>query len=121
MKEQIKNELEQFNKIYNDLNNELSMSILTDIVGYMAEIKKENDKEVLDFKILDESINNIKELLNSIPIENIKAIKDTETFKNTLKEDLEQNKRIYQECMYSIRTLNWILNDVLEGEEDKNA
>lgn len=117
MKEQIIEEYEKFNNILKGADNQLCALMLTDIAVTLMKTKKDADNKLIkDYSTFDDMIKNVKELLDSmesIP-ESINLIQSTQ-------ENLDSIKRITNECMYSMRTLSWIKDDLLKAEEEKDA
>ena len=63
---------------------------------------------------IDTLVNNVKELLDSV--QGIPSI----NIRQATKDNLEQINRMYDECRYSMRTLQWIKEDLLK-EDNKDA
>ena len=68
----------------------------------------------LTYSEFDTLVNNVKELLDSV--QSIPSI----NMRQATKDNLEQINRMYDECKYSMRTLQWIKEDLLK-EDNKDA
>ena len=114
MKEKITDEYGKFETIAKGLDNQLCTLLLTDIIASLVNVYKNDKGEIIkahsEFGTI---VTNVKELLagvQSIPCINIRQ----ET-----RDNLEQINRMYDECKYSMRTLQWIKEDLLK-EDNKD-
>lgn len=115
MKEKITEEYEKFETIAKGLDNQLCTLLLTDVMISLVNVCKDTLGETYnDYSEFDDLVNNVKELINSI-----QSIPDID-IRRAVKEDLEQSNRMYDECKYSMRTLQWVKEDLLK-EENKDA
>lgn len=115
MKEKITDEYGKFETIAEGLNNQLCTLLLTDIVASLVNVYKDDKGEIVkDYSEFDTLVNNIKELLDSV--QSIPSI----NIRQATKDNLEQINRMYDECRYSMRTLQWIKEDLLK-EDNKDA
>ena len=115
IKEKITDEYGKFETIAEGLNNQLCTLLLTDIVASLVNVYKDDKGEIVkDYSEFDTLVNNVKELLDSVQgIPNI-------NIRQATKDNLEQINRMYDECRYSMRTLQWIKEDLLK-EDNKDA
>ena len=115
MKEKITDEYGKFETIAEGLNNQLCTLLLTDIVASLVNVYKNDEGEIVkDYNEFDTLVTNIKELLDSVQsIPNI-------NIRQATKDNLEQINKMYDECRYSMRTLQWIKEDLLK-EDNKDA
>ena len=115
MKEKITDEYGKFETIAKGLDNQLCTLLLTDIMASLVNVYKNDEGEtVKDYNEFDTLVTNIKELLDSVQsIPNI-------NIRQATKDNLEQINRMYDECRYSMRTLQWIKEDLLK-EDNKDA
>ena len=115
MKEKITEEYEKFENIMKGTDSQLCTLLLTDIMASLVNIYKNDKGEIVkDYNEFDTLVTNIKELLNSV--QNIPNI----NIKQATKDNLEQINKMYDECRYSMRTLQWIKEDLLK-EDNKDA
>ncbi|MGN0967009.1 MAG: hypothetical protein ACI4OP_05385 [Candidatus Coprovivens sp.] len=115
MKEKITDEYGKFETIAEGLNNQLCTLLLTDIVASLVNVYKDDKGEIVkDYSEFDTLVNNVKELLDSV--QSIPSI----NIRQATKDNLEQINRMYDECRYSMRTLQWIKEDLLK-EDNKDA
>ena len=116
MKEILKEELEKYEQIYKGLDYQLCVTTLADIIAYLSK-EKENEKgeKEISFEVFDDLANGIKRL-----IIDIKKAPEVDIIKS-LEQNLKNIQNAQIESSYCIRTLTWVLDDVLKGEEDKNA
>ena len=115
MKEKITDEYGKFETIAKGLDNQLCTLLLTDIMASLVNVYKNDEGEIVkDYNEFDTLATNIKELLDSV--QNIPNI----NIKQATRDNLEQINRMYDECRYSMRTLQWIKEDLLK-EENKDA
>lgn len=115
MKEKITEEYEKFENIMKGLDNQLCTLLLTDIMASLVNVYKNDEGEMVkDYNEFDTLVTNIKELLDSVQsIPNI-------NIRQATKDNLEQINKMYDECRYSMRTLQWIKEDLLK-EDNKDA
>ena len=115
MKEKITDEYGKFETIAEGLNNQLCTVLITDIIASLVNVYKDDKGEIIkDYSEFDTLVNNVKELLDSVQgIPNI-------NIRQATKDNLEQINRMYDECRYSMRTLQWIKEDLLK-EDNKDA
>ena len=115
MKEKITDEYGKFETIAKGLDNQLCTLLLTDIMASLINVYKNDEGEMVkDYNEFDTLVTNIKELLDSVQsIPNI-------NIRQATRDNLEQINRMYDECRYSMRTLQWIKEDLLK-EENKDA
>lgn len=115
MKEKITDEYGKFETIAKGLDNQLCTLLLTDIMASLINVYKNDEGEIVkDYNEFDTLVTNIKELLDSVQsIPNI-------NIRQATRDNLEQINRMYDECRYSMRTLQWIKEDLLK-EENKDA
>lgn len=115
MKEKITEEYEKFENIMKGTDNQLCALILTDIMASLVNVYKNDEGEIVkDYNEFDTLVTNIKELLDSVQsIPNI-------NIRQATKDNLEQINKMYDECRYSMRTLQWIKEDLLK-EDNKDA
>ena len=115
MKEKITEEYEKFESIMKGTDNQLCTLLLTDIMASLVNVYKNDKGEIVkDYNEFDTLVTNIKELLDSV--QNIPNI----NIKQATKDNLEQINKMYDECRYSMRTLQWIKEDLLK-EDNKDA
>lgn len=115
MKEKITEEYEKFENIMKGTDNQLCTLLLTDIMASLVNVYKNDKGEIVkDYNEFDTLVTNIKELLDSV--QNIPNI----NIKQATKDNLEQINKMYDECRYSMRTLQWIKEDLLK-EDNKDA
>ena len=115
MKEKITEEYEKFETIAKGLDDQLCTLLLTDIMASLVNVYKNDKGEIVkDYNEFDTLVTNIKELLDSV--QNIPNI----NIKQATKDNLEQINKMYDECRYSMRTLQWIKDDLLK-EDNKDA
>lgn len=115
MKEKIADEYGKFETIAKGLDNQLCTLLLTDIMASLVNVYKNDEGEMVkDYNEFDTLVTNIKELLDSV--QNIPNI----NIKQATKDNLEQINKMYDECRYSMRTLQWIKEDLLK-EDNKDA
>lgn len=114
MKEKIIEEYEKFETIAKGLDNQLCALLLTDIVASLIDVY-EDDKGgiVKDYSKFDTLVTGVKELLNSV--QDIPSV----NIRRATRDNLEQTNRMYDECKYSMRTLQWIKEDLLKEDEDE--
>lgn len=115
MKEKITDEYGKFETIAKGLDNQLRTLLLTDIMASLVNVYKNDEGEIVkDYNEFDTLVTNIKELLDSVQsIPNI-------NIRQATKDNLEQINKMYDECRYSMRTLQWIKEDLLK-EDNKDA
>ena len=114
MKEKITEEYEKFETIAKGLDNQLCALLLTDIVASLVNVYKDDKGEIVkDYSKFDTLVTGIKELLD-----NVQYIPDI-NIRQTTRDNLEQINRMYDECKYSMRTLQWIKEDLLKEDEDE--
>ena len=115
MKEKITEEYEKFENIAKGLDDQLCTLLLTDIMASLVNVYKNDVGEIVrDYNEFDTLVTNIKELLDSVQsIPNI-------NIRQATKDNLEQINKMYDECRYSMRTLQWIKEDLLK-EDNKDA
>ena len=115
MKEKITEEYEKFETIAKGLDNQLCTLLLTNIMASLVNVYKDDKGEIIkDYSEFDALVTNVKELLDSV-----QSIPDIDV-RRAVKEDLEQSNRMYDECKYSMRTLQWIKEDLLKEDEDED-
>ena len=115
MKEKITDEYGKFETIAKGLDDQLCTLLLTDIVASLVNVYKDDKGEIVkDYSEFDTLVNNVKELLDSV--QSIPSI----NIRQATKDNLEQINRMYDECKYSMRTLQWIKEDLLK-EDNKDA
>ena len=115
MKEKITDEYGKFETIAKGLDNQLCTLLLTDIIASLVNVYKDDKREIIkDYSEFDTLVNNVKELLDSV--QGIPSI----NIRRATKDNLEQINRMYDECKYSMRTLQWIKEDLLK-EDNKDA
>ena len=115
MKEKITEEYEKFETIAKGLDNQLCTLLLTNIMASLVNVYKDDKGEIIkDYSEFDTLVNNVKELLDSV--QSIPSI----NMRQATKDNLEQINRMYDECKYSMRTLQWIKEDLLK-EDNKDA
>lgn len=115
MKEKITDEYGKFETIAKGLDNQLCTLLLTDIVASLVNVYKDDKGGIIkDYSEFDTLVNNVKELLDSV--QGIPSI----NIRQATKDNLEQINRMYDECKYSMRTLQWIKEDLLK-EDNKDA
>ena len=115
MKEKITDEYGKFETIAKGLDNQLCTLLLTDIIASLVNVYKDDKGEIIkDYSEFDTLVNNVKELLDSV--QGIPSI----NIRQATKDNLEQINRMYDECRYSMRTLQWIKEDLLK-EDNKDA
>lgn len=110
MKEKIKEDLDKFETIRNDGENQLIAMVLTDIIAKMIETKEDGTRSYENF---DEAVNKVKEFLNNVDFTNI----ELPSLKDSIKGDVDAYEQIQTECNYSMRTLSWVLSLIEDGEE----
>ena len=114
MKEKITEEYEKFETIAKGLDNQLCALLLTDIVASLVNVYKDDKGEIVkDYSKFDTLVTGVKELLD-----NVQYIPDI-NIRQTTKDNLEQINRMHDECKYSMRTLQWIKEDLLKEDEDE--
>ena len=115
MKEKITDEYGKFENIAKGLDDQLCTLLLTDIMASLVNVYKNDKGEIVkDYNEFDTLVTNIKELLDSVQsIPNI-------NIRQATKDNLEQINKMYDECRYSMRTLQWIKEDLLK-EDNKDA
>ena len=115
MKEKITDEYGKFETIAKGLDDQLCTLLLTDIMASLVNVYKNDEGEIVkDYNEFDTLVTNIKELLDSVQsIPNI-------NIRQATKDNLEQINKMYDECRYSMRTLQWIKDDLLK-EDNKDA
>ena len=114
MKEKITEEYEKFETIAKGLDNQLCALLLTDIVASLVNVYKDDKGEIVkDYSKFDTLVTGVKELLD-----NVQYIPDI-NIRQTTRDNLEQTNRMYDECKYSMRTLQWIKEDLLKEDEDE--
>lgn len=115
MKEKITEEYEKFETIAKGLDNQLCTLLLTNIMVSLVNVYKDDKGEIIkDYSEFDALVTNVKELLDSV-----QSIPDID-IRRVVKEDLEQSNRMYDECRYSMRTLQWVKEGLLK-EDNKDA
>lgn len=115
MKEKITDEYGKFETIAKGLDDQLCTLLLTDIMASLVNVYKDDKGEIIkDYSEFDTLVNNVKELLDSV--QSIPSI----NIRQATKDNLEQINRMYDECRYSMRTLQWIKEDLLK-EDNKDA
>lgn len=115
MKEKITDEYGKFETIAKGLDDQLCTLLLTDIMASLVNVYKDDKGEIIkDYSEFDTLVNNVKELLDSV--QSIPSI----NIRQATKDNLEQINRMYDECKYSMRTLQWIKEDLLK-EDNKDA
>lgn len=115
MKEKIAEEYKKFETIAKGLDNQLCTLLLTDIIASLVNVYKDDKGEIVkDYSEFDTLATNVKELLDSV--QGIPGI----NIRQATRDNLEQINRMYDECGYSMRTLQWIKEDLLK-EENKDA
>ena len=115
MKEKITDEYGKFETIAKGLDDQLCTLLLTDIMASLVNVYKNDEGEIVkDYNEFDTLVTNIKELLDSV--QSIPTI----NIRQATKDNLEQINRMYDECRYSMRTLQWIKEDLLK-EDNKDA
>ena len=115
MKEKITDEYGKFETIAKGLDDQLCTLLLTDIMASLVNVYKDDKGEIIkDYSEFDTLVNNVKELLDSV--QSIPSI----NIRQATKDNLEQINRMYDECKYSMRTLQWVKEDLLK-EENKDA
>ena len=115
MKEKITDEYGKFETIAKGLDDQLCTLLLTDIMASLVNVYKDDKGEIIkDYSEFDTLVNNVKELLDSV--QGIPSI----NIRQATKDNLEQINRMYDECKYSMRTLQWIKEDLLK-EDNKDA
>ena len=114
MKEKITEEYEKFETIAKGLDNQLCALLLTDIVASLVNVYKDDKGEIVkDYSKFDTLVTGVKELLD-----NVQYIPDI-NIRQTTKDNLGQINRMHDECKYSMRTLQWIKEDLLKDDEDE--
>ena len=93
---------------YYDISTDLSKASFKDVY------KDDKNEIVKDYSEFDNLVANIKDMLGSV--QNIPHI----DLLNATQDNIDSIRRIMDECKYSMRTLSWIKEDLLEekGEED---
>lgn len=119
IKEIINEEYDKFNKIYEGLDKQLSTLCLADIMMSLVNIYKDDKGEIVkDYLEFDKLVENIKKTLKTVSsAPNLKL-------SEALKDNIDSTKKIREECLYSMRTLSWIKEDVIpkmESEDKDNA
>ena len=119
IKEIINEEYDKFNKIYEGLDKQLCTLCLADIMMSLVNIYKDDKGEIVkDYLEFDKLVENIKETLKTVSsAPNLKL-------SEALKDNIDSTKKIREECLYSMRTLSWIKEDVIpkmESEDKDNA
>ena len=115
MKEKIQEEYGKFENVMKGIDNQLCTLILTDIMASLVNMYKDDKNEIVkDYSEFDNLVANIKDMLGSV--QNIPHI----DLLNATQDNIDSIRRIMDECKYSMRTLSWIKEDLLEekGEED---
>lgn len=114
MKEKITEEYEKFETIAKGLDNQLCALLLTDIVASLIDVYEDDKGEMVkDYSKFDILVTGVKELLNSV--QDIPSV----NIRQTTRDNLEQINRMHDECKYSMRTLQWIKEDLLKEDEDE--
>lgn len=114
MKEKITEEYEKFETIAKGLDNQLCALLLTDIVASLIDVYEDDKGEIVkDYSKFDTLVTGVKELLNSV--QDIPSV----NIRRATRDNLEQTNRMYDECKYSMRTLQWIKEDLLKEDEDE--
>lgn len=117
MKEKITEEYEKFENIMKGTDNQLCTLMLTDIMASMLKMSNDEDGNVIrDYSRFDDLVKNVKDLLDSVG-----HIPEDLDLMEAIQGDIDGIKRIKDECSYSMRTLSWIKDDLLNEEEEKNA
>ena len=115
MKEKITEEYEKFENIMKGIDNHLCALMLTDIMASLVNVYKDDKGEIVkDYSEFDTLVTNVKELLDSV--QGIPGI----NIRQATKDNLEQINRMYDECRYSMRTLQWVKEGLLK-EDNKDA
>ena len=115
MKEKIAEEYKKFETIAKGLDNQLCTLLLTDIIASLVNVYKDDKGEIVkDYSEFDTLVTNVKELLDSV--QGIPGI----NIRQATRDNLEQINRMYDECSYSMRTLQWVKEDLLK-EDNKDA
>ena len=115
MKEKITEEYEKFETIAKGLDNQLCALLLTDIVASLIDVYEDDKGEIVkDYSKFDTLVTGVKELLNSV--QDIPSV----NIRRATRDNLEQTNRMYDECKYSMRTLQWIKEDLLKEDNDEN-
>lgn len=119
IKEMINEEYDKFNKIYEGLDKQLSTLCLADIMISLADVYKDDKGEIVkDYSEFDELVENIKETLKTVSsVPNLKL-------SESLKDNINNIEKMREECLYSMRTLSWIKDDIIpkmESEDKDNA
>lgn len=112
MEEKIKEELEKFTNIRESSTERLCVLLLMDVMRELVIVTREGDKEKKDYSKFDAIVNDVKIMLESITIPDVDTIA-------SIKESVESVEHIQTECDYSIRTLTWMLEDVLNKDKEK--
>ena len=122
-KKNIQEEYEKFETYYRGVERQLQSLVLTDI---MASLMTEEEKEIEDkdgnkktikvkkYDEFEKMVEQIKEVLESVqgtPKFNLDA---------SIQSTLDSMERMRNESLISMRTLNWVKEDVLK-EEEKDA
>lgn len=116
MKEIITEEYKKFETIMKGVDNQLCALILTDIMASLTNVYKNDKGEVVkDYKEFDDMVKSIKELLDSI--DTIPAI----DLIRAIQENLDSINKITEECKYSMRTLSWVRDSLLNEEKIKRG
>ena len=111
MKEKIAEEYKKFETIAKGLDNQLCTLLLTDIIASLVNVYKDDKGEIVkDYSEFDTLVTNVKELLDSV--QGIPGI----NIRQATRDNLEQINRMYDECSYSMRTLQWVKEDLLKEE-----
>ena len=84
------------------------------ITNWYYVYKDDKGEIVKDYSEFDTLVTNVKELLDSV--QGIPGI----NIRQATRDNLEQINRMYDECRYSMRTLQWVKEDLLK-EENKDA
>ena len=114
MKEKITEEYEKFETIAKGLDNQLCALLLTDIVASLIDVYEDDKGEIVkDYSKFDTLVTGVKELLNSV--QDIPSV----NIRRATRDNLEQINRMHDECKYSMRTLQWIKEDLLKEDEDE--
>lgn len=114
MKEKLEKEFKQFRTIYKGADNQLVTLTLTDIMALLLNITKDEEGNIIrDYSQFDTLVNDIKQILEGV------TEKPRINIADSLKTNLEQVEKMKKECEYSLRTLSWVLADVIKEENDE--
>lgn len=117
MKEKITEEYEKFENIMKGTDNQLCTLMLTDIMASLVGISKDEEGNATkDYSKFDDLVKNVKDLLDSVG-----HIPEDLDLMESIQDDIDGIKRIKDECSYSMRTLSWVKDDLLNEEEEKDA